>query len=134
MKAWVKFVGGKMKRGEKELLFLLPLTTKHWKLLLLFLLGTKHGNLFLLLLLATKLGSSFISFFLFKRADLDHLGLLFRHNLQLESWEILLPQPFLVGGKCLILVDGRKKENRLDVWGSFERMEVSGDNVGSLKS
>jgi len=40
----------------------------------------------------------------------------------------------LVKEKCLILINGGKKEGRLDVWGSFERMEVSGDNVGSLKS
>jgi len=46
----------------------------------------------------------------------------------------LLPQPSLVGKKCLVLVDGRKKESRLDVWGSLERMEVSGDSVRSLKS
>jgi hypothetical protein len=27
-----------------------------------------------------------------------------------------------------------RKKNRLDVWGSFERMEVSGDSVKNLKS
>jgi len=27
-----------------------------------------------------------------------------------------------------------RKDNRLDVWGSFERMEMNGDSVGSLKS
>jgi len=45
----------------------------------------------------------------------------------------LLPQPFLVGEKCLILVDGRKKEIILDVWGSFEIIEVSGNSVWNLK-
>jgi hypothetical protein len=40
----------------------------------------------------------------------------------------------LVREKCLVLVNGRKKESRLDVWGSFEKMEVNGDNVRSLKS
>jgi len=40
----------------------------------------------------------------------------------------------LVGEKCLVLVDGKKKKSILDVWGSFERMEVNGDSVGSLKS
>jgi hypothetical protein len=40
----------------------------------------------------------------------------------------------LVGEKCLVLVDGKKKESRLDVWVSFERMEVGGDSVGGLKS
>jgi hypothetical protein len=39
----------------------------------------------------------------------------------------------LVGKKCLILVDGRKKENTLDVWGSFERMEVSGNKYRELE-
>ncbi len=33
----------------------------------------------------------------------------------------------------LILVDGGKKDNRLDVYNIFERMEVSKDSVGSLK-
>jgi hypothetical protein len=32
------------------------------------------------------------------------------------------------------MVDGRKKESRMDVRSSFERMEVSRDSVGSLKS
>jgi hypothetical protein len=32
------------------------------------------------------------------------------------------------------LVNGRKKESRMDVYNSFEKMEISRDNVGSLKS
>jgi hypothetical protein len=32
------------------------------------------------------------------------------------------------------LVDGGKRENRLDVYSNFERMEMSRDSVGSLKS
>jgi hypothetical protein len=32
------------------------------------------------------------------------------------------------------LGDGRKKESRMDVCNSFKRMEVSRDNVGTLKS
>jgi hypothetical protein len=32
------------------------------------------------------------------------------------------------------LVDGRKKEGRLEGCSSFERMEISRDNVESLKS
>jgi hypothetical protein len=31
------------------------------------------------------------------------------------------------------LVDGRKKESRMDVGNSFKGMEVSKDNVGSLE-
>ncbi len=57
-----------------------------------------------------------------------------KHNFQLESWQDLFPQPSLVGEECLILVDGRKKESRLNVCSSFERKEVSRDRVGSLKS
>jgi hypothetical protein len=33
-----------------------------------------------------------------------------------------------------VLVDGGKKENRLGDYNIFERIEVSRDNVGSLKS
>jgi hypothetical protein len=50
--------------------------------------------------LAIELGFSFISFLLFKRENLDHLGLsLSGHNFQLESLKDLFPQPFLVGEK-----------------------------------
>jgi hypothetical protein len=31
------------------------------------------------------------------------------------------------------LVDDKKKENRMDIWSSVERMEMNKDNVGSLK-
>jgi hypothetical protein len=37
------------------------------------------------------------------------------------------------GEEWLILVDGRKRDNRLDDNGNFERMEVSKDSFGSLK-
>jgi hypothetical protein len=46
----------------------------------------------------------------------------------------LFPQPFLVGNEWLLLVDGTKKDSRMDVYSTFERMEVSIDSVGSLKS
>jgi hypothetical protein len=37
-----------------------------------------------------------------------------------------------LGGKeLLILIDGGKRENRLDVCSTFERMEMSRDNVGA---
>jgi hypothetical protein len=39
----------------------------------------------------------------------------------------------LGGEEWLVLIDGRNKENRMDVCSSFERMEVNRDNVGSLK-
>jgi hypothetical protein len=35
--------------------------------------------------------------------------------------------------KLLILVDGGKRENRLDVCSTFERIKMSKDSVGSLK-
>ncbi len=46
----------------------------------------------------------------------------------------MFPQPSLGGEEWLILIDGGKRENRLDVYGTFERMKVSKDSVGSLKS
>jgi hypothetical protein len=32
----------------------------------------------------------------------------------------------------LVLVDGGKRENRLNVYSTFERMEIRKDSVGSL--
>jgi hypothetical protein len=65
MKVQVKFVWGKVGRGEKVLLLLLPLATKQWNLPL-----------------ATELGSSFASFhfFLLKMTNLDHLEFSSKHN------------------------------------------------------
>jgi hypothetical protein len=40
----------------------------------------------------------------------------------------------LRGKKLLILVDGGKRESRLDVCSTFEKMEVNRDSVVSLKS
>jgi hypothetical protein len=34
----------------------------------------------------------------------------------------------------LVLINGEKKDNRLDVCGTFEIMEVNRDNFGRLKS
>jgi hypothetical protein len=45
----------------------------------------------------------------------------------------LFLQLSLGGKKWLVLVDGGKKENRLDDCSTFERMEVSRDNAESLK-
>jgi hypothetical protein len=95
----------------------------HWNLSL----ATKHWNL----LLATKLGSLFTSFLLifFKRVNSDHLGFSFLYIIfNFKSWEYLFPQPLLGGKKWLFLVDGRKKESRMNLCSSFERMEVSKDN------
>jgi hypothetical protein len=39
-----------------------------------------------------------------------------------------------LGGKeLLVLIDGGNRESGLDVCSTFERMEMSKDNVGSLK-
>jgi len=83
MKDQVKFLGGKVGRGEKVFLIFLPLATKHWNLPLV-----------------TELGSSFTFFLLllFKRANLNHLGLfLFGHNFLLEFRKYLFSQTSLVG-------------------------------------
>ncbi len=50
-----------------------------------------------------------------------------------KSWEYLFPQPWLGKNEWLILVDGKKKENRMDVCSSFERIEMGKDNDGNLK-
>jgi hypothetical protein len=57
-----------------------------------------------------------------------------RHNFWFKSWKYLFSQPSLGGEEWLVLVDGGNKESRFDVYSTFERMEVSRDNVGSLKS
>jgi hypothetical protein len=64
----------------------------------------------------------------------DHLGFFSGGYFWFKSWEYLFSQPSWVGKEWLILVDNRKKESRMDVCRSFERVEVSRDSVGSLKS
>jgi hypothetical protein len=71
-----------MRRGGKDVYFLISKTTKHWN----FPLATKHWNL----LRAIKLGSSFTSFFFFslKGVNSNHLALYFSDitfNLNLEK-------------------------------------------------
>ncbi len=48
--------------------------------------------------------------------------------------ENLFLQLSLGGEEWLVLVDGGKKENKLDDSSTFERMEVNRGNFGSLKS
>jgi hypothetical protein len=43
----------------------------------------------------------------------------------------LFTKPYLGGKKWLLLVDGRKKENRMDVCNSFERLEGIGIVLGA---
>ncbi len=69
-----------------------------------------------------------------KKGEFESFGAFFGHNFRFKSWEYLFSQPFLVGKKWLVLVNGRKKDNSMDVGNSFERMEVNRDIVGSLKS
>jgi hypothetical protein len=59
--------------------------------------------------------------------------LFFWHNFRLKSWKYLFSQPSLGGEEWLLFEDGGKKESKLDVCNIFERVEVSRDNVGSLK-
>jgi len=47
---------------------------------------------------------------------------------------IFVPTTFAGRRRMIILVDGGKRENRLDVCSTFERMEANRDSVGSLKS
>jgi hypothetical protein len=48
--------------------------------------------------------------------------------------KILIPTTSLGRKEWLVLIDGGKRENRLDDYGTLERMEMSKDNFGSLKS
>jgi len=86
--------------------------------------------------IGTELGSSFTSvFFLFFKEQIRIIwGFLSRHNFQFESWEYLFLKPSLGREEWLVLVGGGKKENRLDDYSTFERMEMNRDSVGSLKS
>jgi hypothetical protein len=61
-------------------------------------------------------------------------GFLSRHNFRFESWEYLFLQLSLGGVEWLVLIDGGRREKRLDDCSTFEKMEVSRDSVGSLKS
>jgi hypothetical protein len=45
----------------------------------------------------------------------------------------LFLKPSLGREEWLVLVGGGKKENRLDDYSTFERMEMNRDSVGSLK-
>jgi hypothetical protein len=48
--------------------------------------------------------------------------------------KIFVFSTFFGNKRIIILVNGGKRENRLDVCSTFERMELNRDNVGSLKS
>jgi hypothetical protein len=47
---------------------------------------------------------------------------------------IFVPTTFVGRRRMIILVDGGKRENRLDDCGTFERMEMSRNSFESLKS
>ncbi len=55
------------------------------------------------------------------------------HNFQFESWEYLFLQLSLGGKGWLVLINGEKRGKRLDDCSTFKLMEVSKNNVGSLK-
>jgi len=65
---------------------------------------------------------------------LDHLGLSFLEIIVDSNLENTCPITFLSREIMINLVDGRKKESRLDGCSSFEKMEVNRDSVGNLKS
>ncbi len=135
-----------MGKGENVLFLYLPLATKNWNLPL----ATKHWNLSK----ATKhwslsrppnigtfhwppswdLFSPPFSFSLKGQIRIIGSSIFGRTILNSNLEKYLFSQPFLVGKEWLLLVDGKEKESRMDVCNSFERMEVSRDNVGSLKS
>jgi hypothetical protein len=48
--------------------------------------------------------------------------------------KILVPIIFFGKRRMINLVDGGQKDNRLDIYSIFERMEVRKDSVGNLKS
>jgi len=58
----------------------------------------------------------------------------FGHNFLFKIWEYLSLQISLGRKKWLVLINGGKKENRMDDYSTFERMEVNNDSVGNLKS
>jgi len=66
--------------------------------------------------------------------NLDHLGSLFLTLFLIWILENFFLQLSLGGEEWLVLIDGGKKENKLDDSSTFERMEISRGNFGSLKS
>jgi hypothetical protein len=62
------------------------------------------------------------------------LGLSFLEIIVDSNLENTCPITFLSREIMINLVDGRKKESRLDGCSSFEKMEVNRDSVGNLKS
>jgi hypothetical protein len=48
--------------------------------------------------------------------------------------KILVPTPLFGKRRMINFGRGGKRESRLDVCSTFERMEMNKDNVGSLKS
>jgi hypothetical protein len=48
--------------------------------------------------------------------------------------KIFVPTTLFGKKRMIVLVNGGKKENRLDVYCTFERMELNRDSVGNLKS
>jgi hypothetical protein len=92
-------------------------------------------NLFLLLPSATKWGFSFISFLLFKKAKSNDLGFSFPNTIFNSNLEKICSHNLLGEEKNEeSLVDGRRRESRLEGYNSLERMEVGRNSVGSLKS
>ncbi len=95
----------------------------HWSLNMEHSKGHQAWNL----PLATKLWSSLTSFLplLFKGTNLDHLFLFFRTWFPIWIFENLFLQLSLGGEDKWVLINGGKKDNRLDHNSTFERMEMN---------
>ncbi len=137
MKVYVKFIGGKWEEGKRCFSFSFhwppnngtfqrppsngtfqgppSIGTFHWPL---------SWDLFSL--------PSF-SFSLRRRIQIIE-ALFLRNNFQFKSWKYLFPQPCWGRKEWLVLINGRKKECRLNICNSFEKMEVNMDSVERLKS
>ncbi len=53
------------------------------------------------------------------------------HNFLFESWKYMFPQPSLGRKEWLVLVDGEKRENKLDVCSTFEKWKWIGIMLGA---
>jgi hypothetical protein len=123
MKVQVKFLRGKVVRGEKVFLLFLPLATK---------IGTFQGP--------PNIGTfhwppswdlpSF-SFSLKRQIQIIWSFFLERTILDSNLENHLFTQPSLGGKEWFFLVDGRKKESRMDICNSFERMDGVGIMLGA---
>ncbi len=98
--------------------------------------GKNEKVFFLFLPLATKLGATFTSFhlLLLKKVNSDHLEFFFKRIIFNSNLENIESHNLFEEKKMIRLRNGIKKESRINVWRSVEKLEVSKDSVESLKS